>query len=240
MADVKIGLEVHGYLNMNNKTKLFCDDRIDLEARPNTNICPVCTSQPGSKPMLPNKTAIDKSIQISLILNCKVNNNLVWQRKHYDWPDLPKGFQSTISGPYAIPTGTTGNFLGIKITEAHLEEDPAAWNPLNGEIDYNKSGYPLIEIVTEPDFTSSEQVTEWLKQLTATLKYVKAIDGNLGIKVDVNVSLPEKNGKRIEIKNINSVRNIKTAIEYEIETCGNETNPQKFVDHLSISLRSLL
>ena len=167
--------------------------------------------------MLPNKTAIDKSIQISLILNCKVNNNLVWQRKHYDWPDLPKGFQSTISGPYAIPTGTTGNFLGIKITEAHLEEDPAAWNPLNGEIDYNKSGYPLIEIVTEPDFTSSEQVTEWLKQLTATLKYVKAIDGNLGIKVDVNVSLPEKNGKRIEIKNINSVRNIKTAIEYEIE-----------------------
>ena len=215
---VKIGLEIHGYLN--TKEKLFCSCKAIHGikfAKPNTNICPVCTSQPGSKPMLPNKTAIDKSIQISLILNCKVNNNLVWQRKHYDWPDLPKGFQSTISGPYAIPTGTTGNFLGIKITEAHLEEDPAAWNPLNGEIDYNKSGYPLIEIVTEPDFTSSEQVTEWLKQLTATLKYVKAIDGNLGIKVDVNVSLPEKNGKRIEIKNINSVRNIKTAIEYEIE-----------------------
>ena len=215
---VKIGLEIHGYLN--TKEKLFCSCKAIHGikfAKPNTNICPVCTSQPGSKPMLPNKTAIDKSIQISLILNCKVNNNLVWQRKHYYWPDLPKGFQSTISGPYAIPTGTTGNFLGIKITEAHLEEDPAAWNPLNGEIDYNKSGYPLIEIVTEPDFTSSEQVTEWLKQLTATLKYVKAIDGNLGIKVDVNVSLPEKNGKRIEIKNINSVRNIKTAIEYEIE-----------------------
>ena len=223
--DVRIGLEIHGYLA--TKEKLFCRCRAvrhaaKQEIKPNSFVCPICTGQPGSKPMLPNAQAIRKIIEIALMLNCKVNTaeqkkNLVWQRKHYNWPDLPKGFQSTISGPYAIPTGTTGNFLGIKITEAHLEEDPAAWNPLNGEIDYNKSGYPLIEIVTEPDFTSSEQVTEWLKQLTATLKYVKAIDGNLGIKVDVNVSLPEKNGKRIEIKNINSVRNIKTAIEYEIE-----------------------
>jgi len=166
--------------------------------------------------MLPNKEAINKSIQISLILGCKINPKIVWQRKHYDWPDMPKGFQSTISGTYAIPTGEKGEFFKIRIREAHLEEDPASWNPLTGEIDYNKSGCPLIEIVTEPDFTSSEEVVEWLKQLVMTLNYMKLIDKNLGIKVDVNVSLPELKGVRIEMKNINSLKNIKTAINYEI------------------------
>ena len=127
---VKIGLEVHGYLN--TKEKLFCRCKAIHGikfTKPNINICPICTGQPGAKPMLPNKEAINKSIQISLILGCKINKNLVWQRKHYDWADLPKGFQSTISGPYAIPVGEKGKFLDINITEAHLEEDPAAWNP---------------------------------------------------------------------------------------------------------------
>ncbi|MBS3070874.1 Asp-tRNA(Asn)/Glu-tRNA(Gln) amidotransferase subunit GatB [Candidatus Pacearchaeota archaeon] len=213
----KIGLEIHGYLN--TKEKLFCKcDAVHGKkfVKPNTNICPICTAQPGSKPMLPNKTAIEKAIQICLILNCKINSKLIWQRKHYNWPDLPKGFQSTISGPYAIPLGVGGKFLGIRITEAHLEEDPAAWNPLNGEVDYNKSGYPLIEIVTEPDFTSSSQVIDWLKQLIETLKYTKTIDKSLGVKADVNISLPELKGERVELKNLNSLTNVKTAIEYEI------------------------
>ena len=215
---VKIGLEIHGYLN--TKEKLFCRCKAIHGAKftkPNTNICPICTGQPGAKPMLPNKEAINKSIQISLILKCKINPILIWQRKHYDWPDMPKGFQSTISGTYAIPTGEGGKFFGIKITEAHLEEDPASWNPLTGEIDYNKSGFPLIEIVTEPDFKNSEDVIEWLKQLIMTLNYMKLIDKNLGIKVDVNISLPEIKGVRVEMKNINSLRNIKTAINYEIQ-----------------------
>ena len=214
----KIGLEIHGYLN--TKEKLFCRCKAIHGAKftkPNTNICPVCTGQPGAKPMLPNKEAIDKSIQISLILKCKINPKLIWQRKHYDWPDMPKGFQSTISGTYAIPTGEKGKFFGIKITEAHLEEDPASWNPETGEIDYNKSGFPLIEIVTEPNFKNSEEVVEWLKKLIITLNYMKLIDKNLGIKVDVNVSLPELKGVRVEMKNINSLRNIKTAINYEIQ-----------------------
>ena len=133
---------------------------------------------------------------------------------------MPKGFQSTISGPHIFPTGEKGKFFGINITEAHLEEDPAAWNPETGEVDYNKSGFPLIEIVTEPEFTSSEQVVEWLKELIATINYLKLIDKNLGIKVDVNVSLPEKKGKRIEMKNINSLSNIKAAIDYEIKRQG--------------------
>jgi aspartyl-tRNA(Asn)/glutamyl-tRNA(Gln) amidotransferase subunit B len=213
---VKIGLEIHGYLRTEEKLFCKCKSGHGLKSsKPNTNICPICTAQPGAKPMLPNKTAVDKTIQIALILGCKINQKLVWQRKHYDWPDLPKGYQNTISGPYAIPVGEKGKFSGINITECHLEEDPAAWNPKTGEIDYNRAGIPLIEIVTEPDFKNSEEVIQWLKQLITTLSYVKAIDKKAGIKVDVNISIPK--GKRVEIKNINSLKNIKTAIEHEIQ-----------------------
>ena len=214
----KIGLEIHGYLSTNEKLFCRCKTIHGLKfSKPNTNICPICTGQPGAKPMLPNKSAIDKAIQISLILNCKINPKLIWQRKHYDWPDLPKGYQNTLSGPHAFPVGENGNFLGIRIREAHLEEDPAAWNPQTGEIDYNRSGLPLIEIVTEPDFKTSDEVFNWLKQLIATLSYIKVFDKNAGIKSDVNVSLPELKGVRVEIKNVNSITNIKTAIEKEIE-----------------------
>jgi len=214
----KIGLEIHGYIN--TKEKLFCSCKAEhgmKNAKPNTNICPICTGQPGSKPLLPNSEAITKAIQIALILNCNVNQNLTWQRKHYSWPDLPKGFQNTISGHHSTPNAEKGNFLGIRIKECHLEEDPAAWNPETGEIDYNRSGSPLIEIVTEPDFKKSSEVIDWIKQLLATLNYIKAIDKSAGIKADVNVSLPELNGERVEIKNINSLSSIQKAIEHEIE-----------------------
>jgi aspartyl-tRNA(Asn)/glutamyl-tRNA(Gln) amidotransferase subunit B len=214
---VKIGLEIHGYINTEEKLFCRCKTIHGLKfSKPNTNICPVCTAQPGSKPMLPNKSAVDKSIQIALILKCKVNKKLVWQRKHYNWPDLPKGYQNTISGAHATPNGQDGEFLGIRIREVHLEEDPAAWNPKTGEIDYNRSGLPLIEIVTEPDFISSEQVIDWLKQLVTTLGYIKVLDKSAGIKADVNISLPELKGERVEVKNVNSLKNIKTTIESEI------------------------
>ncbi|HLC86841.1 MAG TPA: Asp-tRNA(Asn)/Glu-tRNA(Gln) amidotransferase subunit GatB [Candidatus Nanoarchaeia archaeon] len=214
----KIGLEIHGYLN--TKEKLFCACKAEhglKHFKPNTSICPICTGQPGAKPMLPNKASVNKIIQISLVLGCKINQKVVWQRKHYSWPDLPKGYQNTISGAYAIPNAQDGKFLGIKIRECHLEEDPAAWNPKTGQIDYNRSGSPLIEIVTEPEFNSSEQITDWLKQLKANLSYIKAIDKSAGLKADVNISLPEKNGVRIEIKNVNSIKNIQKAVEYEIQ-----------------------
>tara|TARA_Y100000310_G_scaffold9210_2_gene9646 strand:+ start:2786 stop:4147 length:1362 start_codon:yes stop_codon:yes gene_type:complete len=214
----KIGLEIHGYIN--TKEKLFCSCKRIHGAKltkPNTNICPICTSQPGSKPMLPNKSAIDKTIQIALILGCKINDKLVWQRKHYSWPDLPKGYQNTLSGPHATPNAEGGKFLGIKISECHLEEDPAAWNPQTGEIDYNRSGSPLIEIVTEPNFKSSEEVENWLKQLITTLGYIKVIDKKAGIKADVNISISKTDNTRIEIKNVNSIKNIKNAIDIEIK-----------------------
>jgi len=212
---VKIGLEIHGYLL--TKEKLFCKC-LSVHGKkytePNINICPICTGQPGSKPLLPNEEAVKKLIQIALVLKCTINKSVFWQRKHYSWPDLPKGFQSTVSGPYAIPNGVNGKFMEIRIRECHLEEDPAAWNPLTGEIDYNRSGAPLVEIVTEPDFKSSEEVIDWIKNLIAALGYVKAIDKQSGIKADVNVSI--KGGKKIELKNINSTRKIKEAIEIEI------------------------
>ena len=214
---VKIGLEIHGYLNTNEK--LFCSCKAIHGAKlikPNTSICPICTGQPGSKPMPVNSEALTKAIQIALILGCTVNEKQIFYRKHYDWPDMPKGYQNTISGTYAIPTGTKGKFEGINITECHLEEDPAAWNPKTGEIDYNRSGSPLIEIVTEPEFTSAEQVAEWLRKLKVTLSYIKAIDKDAGLKADVNISLPEKKGERVELKNINSIKNIVKAIEVEV------------------------
>ena len=210
---LKIGLEVHGYLQ--TKEKLFCDCKAEhglKKVSPNMNICPICTGQPGSKPMLPNQEAIKKILQIGLMLGCKINNQFLWQRKHYSWPDLPKGYQTTISGSYSIPVGEKGEFKGIRITEVHLEEDPAKWDPVTGCIDYNRSGMPLVEIVTEPDFKSAEQAGRWLKELLLTLSYIKALDKDAGIKSDVNVSVY---GERIEVKNVNSISSIMQAIDYE-------------------------
>ncbi len=210
---LKIGLEIHGYLD--TKEKLFCTCKAEhglKKVSPNMNICPICTGMPGAKPMLPNEEAIKKIIQIGLMLNCKINNKFLWQRKHYDWPDLPKGYQTTISGSYSIPVGENGKFLDVRIREVHLEEDPAKWNPEDGCIDYNRSGMPLVEIVTEPDFKNAEQVSLWLKQLILTLSYIKALDKDAGIKSDVNISLY---GDRVEIKNVNSISSIVEAIKYE-------------------------
>jgi len=219
---VMIGLEIHGYLD--TKEKLFCDceNMHDMkQIKPNTNICPICTGQPGSKPMLTNKQAINKILQIGLMLNCKTNliedkKPLVFQRKHYSWPDMPTGYQKTISGAHSDNVAVNGNFLGIGITEVHLEEDPAAWNPEKGTVDYNRAGAPLVEIVTEPEFESAEQVEKWLKQLVLTLSYVKALNKDAGIKADVNVNV-KGISVRAEIKNVNSISEIGKVINAEIE-----------------------
>ncbi|MEA3248131.1 MAG: Asp-tRNA(Asn)/Glu-tRNA(Gln) amidotransferase GatCAB subunit B, partial [Nanoarchaeota archaeon] len=139
---VKIGLEIHGYLD--TREKLFCMCKTEfLDAKPNSLVCPICTGQPGSKPMAPNLEAIKKMIQIALIFGSKINySNIIWQRKHYNWADLPKGYQNTISGMHATTNATGGKFKGINITELHLEEDPAQWNPDTGKINYNRSGLP--------------------------------------------------------------------------------------------------
>ena len=210
---MKIGLEVHGYID--TREKLFCMCKTDfLDADVNFRICPICTGTPGSKPMGVNSEAVRKMVEIGLVLGAKISvKDLVWQRKHYSWADLPKGYQNTISGPHAMVPIIGGKFRGINITEAHLEEDPAQWNPDTGKINYNRSGLPLIEIVTEPEFSDAEQVVEWLKNLVLSLSYIKAVRKNAGIKVDVNVSTY---GERVEMKNLNSLEKIRKAIEYEI------------------------
>ncbi|MFA5485371.1 MAG: Asp-tRNA(Asn)/Glu-tRNA(Gln) amidotransferase subunit GatB [Candidatus Pacearchaeota archaeon] len=210
---LKIGLEIHCYLN--TKEKLFCKCSTSESNKPNSNICPICTGTPGSKPMLVNKEAIKKLIQVGLILNCKIEEkkDLIFQRKHYNWPDLPKGFQNTISGAHCSFPAYEGNFKDINIWECHLEEDPAQWNPENGYINYNRSGLPLVEVVTAPDFREVEKVISWLKNFILSLSYIKAIKKNAGIKVDVNISTY---GERVEIKNLNSLEKIQKAINYEI------------------------
>jgi aspartyl-tRNA(Asn)/glutamyl-tRNA(Gln) amidotransferase subunit B len=221
----KVGLEIHGYIA--TKQKLFCNCSTQV-SEPNTNICPVCTGQPGSKPMLTNTEAITKSIQIGLMLGCTINSRLLFQRKHYSWPDSPNNYQRTMSGSYAVPVGEHGEFEGIRILEVHLEEDPAKWDPLTGEIDYNRAGFPLIEIVTEPDFTDSDQVGEWLRKLITTLSYIAAIDKTAGIKSDVNVSIPPK-FERVEIKNVNSQSAIIDAIEVEVVRQSQEIALGKYI-----------
>jgi len=231
MQPPKIGLEIHGYLSMlETNQKLFCMDKIDSNAQPNTNTCPICTCQPGCKPTLPNKEAVDKIITIASMLGCRINKRLLFQRKHYDYPDLPAGYQRTISGAYSTPVGEAGSFLDIGIRECHLEEDPAKWDPAAGTIDYNRSGYPLAEIVTEPDFTSSDQVREWLKKLMTTLSYIQAIDKDAGIKADVNVSIAPKY-QRVEIKNVNSFKSIVKAIEYEIQRQQTALKNREKIEH---------
>ncbi len=213
---VKIGLEIHAYLD--TKEKLFCNCKADYENfEPNTNICPICTGMPGSKPLLVNEEALKKSIQVAHILNCKITNNWVFQRKHYDWPDMPNGYQRTISGTYTIPIGVEGEFEGIRIIEAHLEEDPARWDPSTGRVDYNRSGVPLIEIVTYPNFNNAKDVRNWLDKLLYTLEYLKLIKkGSIKADVNISVNVNGKQGERVEIKNVNSLKAIEKVINYEI------------------------
>ncbi len=211
-----IGLEIHAYLI--TKEKLFCRCVASREKglRSNVNVCEICTGQPGAKPMLPNKEAVMQAVRIGLMLGCKINNQYIWKRKHYSWPDLPKGYQNTISGANAVPIGENGEFHGIGIWSMHLEEDPAAWEPETGCVDYNRSGLPLVEIITAPDFTNAEEVMGWLNKLIHSLAYLKAVDKDAGIKVDVNVNIPHKT-ERVEIKNLNSIENIGKAILSELE-----------------------
>ncbi len=214
----KIGLEIHIYPRIRNGMKLFCDCPIippTLDAEPNTAICEVCTAQPGAKPMLPNREAILKTLAVALIFKSRLVGKAFFQRKHYDWPDLPAGYQRTMSGSYASPIATGGEYRGVRIRQVHLEEDPARWDPETGRVDYNRSGTPLIEIVTEPDFTSAEQVEEWLRDLRRDLLYADAYDERYSSKADVNVSTPP-DYTRVELKNINSFSMISEAIRHEL------------------------
>ena len=225
-----IGLEVHVQLSTN--TKMFSACEWGYGNSPNTLTCPLTMAYPGTLPVI-NKKAVENAIIIGKTLNCKINNYSEFSRKHYFYPDLPKGYQIS---QYDKPICGAG-YLEIKdklgvhkvnITRAHLEED--AGKLLHDEegggslVDYNRSGAPLIEIVTEPDFREPQLVDRFLKTLKNYIEYAGVSDCNMekgNLRVDLNVSIMKKGaskfGIRREIKNLNSFRSINRAIRYEVE-----------------------
>lgn len=225
-----IGLEVHAELK--TKTKMFCGCLNEFGTEPNTNICPTCAGLPGSLPVL-NKQAVELAIRIGTALDCSVEPN-VFSRKNYFYPDMPKNYQTSqydlpinIDGHLDLPDGTT-----VGIERAHLEEDTGKNTHMGGSgrihgadyslVDYNRSGVPLIEIVSRPDIRSSEQAKSYVAELRAILVAIGASDGKMeegSLRVDANVSVHKAGqpfGTRCEIKNVNSLRSVGRAIDYEI------------------------
>jgi aspartyl-tRNA(Asn)/glutamyl-tRNA(Gln) amidotransferase subunit B len=206
---MKCGLEIH--VQLETKSKLFCTCHTNYqEADPNTNICFVCLNQPGAKPYPPNKEALDGVVKISLMLGCNISPEITYfMRKHYDYPDLPSGYQRT-----SIPIGYEGDLNGVRIREVHLEEDPGQYKPDMGTVDFNRSGIPLIEIVTEPDMKSPDEARKFLRELIRVLEYSGSARGEGTMRADVNISL--EGGKRAEIKNINSIKGAYKALQFEM------------------------
>lgn len=225
--NVFIGLEIH--IELKTKSKMFCRCSANyFGGQPNTHVCPVCLGLPGALPF-PNQKAVEKVVATGLALNCQIADFSKFDRKNYFYPDLPKGYQIS---QYDLPLCQKGNFQGIKIRRVHLEEDTGKLfhETLNGEkislIDFNRSGVPLMEIVTEPDLRSAAQAKEFLKDLQQLVRSidVAAADmekGQMRCEPTVNLEI-EENGRKyytplVEIKNINSFRFVEKAIEYEIK-----------------------
>lgn len=218
-----MGLEIHVHLL--TKSKLFCRCSTEYEGKePNSVTCPICLGFPGSKPKV-NKKAIDIGILVAKALNCEINSPTFFSRKSYFYPDMSKNFQTT---QYEIPLAKEGYLdidnKKIRITRIHLEEDPAKLVHVGGDItsakyvliDYNRSGIPLIEIVTEPDFNSTKEVREFLSKLSSILEHLDAFDptGEGSLRVDANISL--EGGERVEVKNITGFKNVEKALNFEI------------------------
>jgi len=238
-----IGLEIHAQLL--TKSKMFCSCSASYGAPPNTNVCPVCLGYPGALPSL-NKEAVKKAVTVALALNCKINTISSFDRKNYFYPDLPKGYQITqFYKPFAengfLHIDLNGNSKKIRIERIHLEEDAGKsihdTKNKRSLIDINRSGIPLIEIVTKPDIETPEQAAEFLKKLRQTLMYIEVNDGNLeegSLRCDANVSVHEENkplGTRVEIKNVNSFKFIQNALKYEIERHVNIIKKGNFIKY---------
>ncbi|MBL8106574.1 MAG: Asp-tRNA(Asn)/Glu-tRNA(Gln) amidotransferase subunit GatB [Anaerolineales bacterium] len=224
-----IGLEVHAELL--TKSKMFCGCEVvdSITAKPNRHICPVCTGQPGALPVLNNK-AVELAVKVGLALGCQIHTESIFARKNYFYPDLPKGYQIS---QYDQPLATDGKLLieteagirSIRIRRVHLEEDTGKLSHADARsfIDYNRSGVPLLEIVTEPDLRSSDEAKAYATALHAILRYLDVNSGDMEkgvIRFEANVSVREAGSERLntrtEIKNLNSFRSLAQGIEYEI------------------------
>lgn len=225
-----IGLEVHAQLK--TKTKIFCSCPASFGAPPNTHTCPVCLGMPGVLPVL-NKKVVEYAILMGIATNCTISKNSGFARKNYFYPDLPKGYQIS---QYELPLcehgyidiEINGSKKRIGITRIHMEEDAGKLihDPTRpfSMVDFNRTGVPLIEIVSEPDIRSFEEAGAYLRKLRSILRYLDICDGNMeegSFRCDANVSIRPKGslpfGTRTELKNLNSFKNVEKAISYEIE-----------------------
>lgn len=212
---VKIGLEIHCQLT--TKTKLFCSCPTEPK-KPNSNTCPICMGFPGSRPKV-NEKAVEFGLRAALALHCKVNKRFLFSRKCYFYPDLPKNYQIS---QYEIPLAKDGFLMidrkKIRIRRVHLEEDPAKIVHKQGYVlvDYNRSGVPLIEIVTEPDFTSAKEVRRFLEEISSIFQHLEIFDPRreAAMRVDINVSI--ESGNRVEIKNVTGFKEIEKVINFEL------------------------
>jgi len=224
-----IGLEVHAQLL--TKSKIFCSCSTAFGAPPNTQVCPVCLGLPGALPAL-NRGAVEMAVKAGKAFGCQIAERSIWARKNYFYPDLPKGYQISqyelpICKGGAVPVPQPdGNVRKVPLTRIHLEEDAGknVHGPSGSQVDLNRSGVPLIEIVGEPALRSAEEASEYLKALRLALIYLGINDGNLeegSFRCDANVSVRRKGtaklGTRVELKNINSFRFVRLAIDHEIE-----------------------
>ena len=229
--EVVIGLEVHAELS--TKTKIFCSCPAEFGASPNTNICPVCTAMPGALPVL-NEKVVEYAVKAGLATNCEISMDSKNDRKNYFYPDTPKSYQiSQFDKPlcehgYIEIETNEGEKKKIRLLRIHIEDDAGKLNhnEFGGGslVDLNRAGVPLIEIVSEPDLSSSEDVDKYLKKLKSILEYIEVSDCKMqegSLRADVNVSVKKKTdtklGTRTEMKNMNSFRSITRAIEYEVE-----------------------
>ena len=228
--EVVIGLEVHAELS--TKTKIFCSCPTTFGAAPNTHTCPICMAMPGTLPVL-NEKVVEYAVKAGLATNCTISRDSKNDRKNYYYPDLPKSYQiSQYDKPLCqngyIEIDTEEGPKKIRILRIHIEEDAGKLNhdEISGEslVDLNRAGVPLIEIVSEPDLSSSEEVEKYLKKLKSILEYIEVSDCKMqegSFRADVNVSVKKKQdtklGTRTEMKNMNSFRSITRGIEYEVE-----------------------
>lgn len=231
IADFELvsGLEIH--VQLNTQSKIFSSDSATFGANPNTNISPVSLALPGALPKL-NKEVVEKAIRIGLALNCTINQHNFFDRKNYFYADLPKGYQITqdnspiCKNGYLVVVLANGQEKRIGINRIHLEEDAGKsmhdQDPSFSYVDLNRAGVPLIEIVTEPDIRSAEEASALLNEIRQLVRHLNVSDGNMeegSLRCDANISIRPKGaidfGTRCEVKNLNSIRNVRRAMDFE-------------------------